>query len=492
MLDMKTSDICQELDNKVFLEKDRQVGVNAPPMHPFCRSTTAPVIDEEFLTSRRAKNPKTGEYDEIPPEMNYKQWKAKYVEGKENVEAIKQEQVKTETPNGNLTNNSFSKQNQTIEEFDSKEFRKNYDNRVNNKSAVQEPATIELDNPVSYGNTEKVYGPIKLQEKQEEVIKQQTKQNERLNEITKDNINRNFPYISKNNILLEGFNDNIVKSVNSAFSNLKNIEQDIYIKTGKHIEFSTIKVIGAGKDFYNIVKNNFWEENKIYLENFYKKHTGKQEVNQDWLKKALQNRENLLKKQSGLVIGQGPLAFNAYEGYYCIDKNHVGIFINPNNIKGFYNSTEEAKKNKFHPPNCYTYQATVSHEAGHAIDELLDLHSNETIINLYNQDKERYDKFKEKRDSLGDPEISLKECKKQFGENFDFLSELSFKLHDERLEKINAGEMEEHWLYHEFIAEAISEILVVGYENARKTAQDVWVEVLNVIKDNKNNNPSIR
>ena len=94
VLDMKTSDICQELDNKVFLEKERQVGVNAPPMHPFCRSTKAPVVDEDFLTSRRAKNPKTGEYDEIPPEMNYKQWKEKYVEGKENVEPIKQEQVK--------------------------------------------------------------------------------------------------------------------------------------------------------------------------------------------------------------------------------------------------------------------------------------------------------------------------------------------------------------------------------------------------------------
>jgi len=93
VLDMKTSDICQELDNKVFFEKDRQVGVNAPPMHPFCRSTTAPVVDEDFLTSRRAKNPKTGEYDEIPPEMNYKQWKEKYVEGKENVEEVKQEQV---------------------------------------------------------------------------------------------------------------------------------------------------------------------------------------------------------------------------------------------------------------------------------------------------------------------------------------------------------------------------------------------------------------
>ena len=32
--------------------------------------------------------------------MNYKQWKEKYVEGKEPVEEVKQEQVKTDTPNG--------------------------------------------------------------------------------------------------------------------------------------------------------------------------------------------------------------------------------------------------------------------------------------------------------------------------------------------------------------------------------------------------------
>ena len=132
------------------------------------------------------------------------------------------------------------------------------------------------------------------------------------------------------------------------------------------------------------------------------------------------------------------------------------------------------------------------HEIGHAIDELLDLHSNATIINLYNQDKQRYDEFIGRRDSLGDPEIALKECKIKYGEDFDFLSEWSFKLHDERLKKINAGEMEEHWLYHEFIAEAISEFLVVGKQNASQIAKNVWVEVLNVIKDNKNNNPSIR
>ena len=147
VLDMKTSDICQELDNKVFLEKDRQVGVNAPPMHPFCRSTTAPVIDEEFLTSRRAKNPKTGEYDEIPPEMNYKQWKEKYVEGKENVEPVKQEQVKTDTPNGyeiKLENKNADNQYfDTPLESKTSEFDSNaYEDRVK-KQAEKNNALIE-------------------------------------------------------------------------------------------------------------------------------------------------------------------------------------------------------------------------------------------------------------------------------------------------------------------------------------------------------------
>lgn len=44
ILDNNTSDICKTLDNKVFLVKDAQVGVNYPPMHPNCRSTTIAVF----------------------------------------------------------------------------------------------------------------------------------------------------------------------------------------------------------------------------------------------------------------------------------------------------------------------------------------------------------------------------------------------------------------------------------------------------------------
>lgn len=39
VLDNRTSCICRDLDGKVFDVKDAEVGVNFPPMHPFCRST---------------------------------------------------------------------------------------------------------------------------------------------------------------------------------------------------------------------------------------------------------------------------------------------------------------------------------------------------------------------------------------------------------------------------------------------------------------------
>lgn len=44
IIDDKTSEICEDLDGEIFLVKDAKVGVNFPPMHPNCRSTTAPVV----------------------------------------------------------------------------------------------------------------------------------------------------------------------------------------------------------------------------------------------------------------------------------------------------------------------------------------------------------------------------------------------------------------------------------------------------------------
>ncbi|EGQ3459773.1 head protein [Staphylococcus pseudintermedius] len=56
--DEKTSKICRHYDKKVFKVKDMVPGVNAPPMHPHCRSTTVPHVGnwrDKFFKDRQGK-----------------------------------------------------------------------------------------------------------------------------------------------------------------------------------------------------------------------------------------------------------------------------------------------------------------------------------------------------------------------------------------------------------------------------------------------------
>lgn len=51
-LDSRTSQICSELNGEIFEIKKIAVGLNYPPMHPRCRSTTIPIIDYESLVKQ--------------------------------------------------------------------------------------------------------------------------------------------------------------------------------------------------------------------------------------------------------------------------------------------------------------------------------------------------------------------------------------------------------------------------------------------------------
>lgn len=72
-LDGKTSEICRELDGKVFDVKDAVLGKNYPPMHPNCRSTTVCHFADDKVTERIAKD-KRGKYYSVPSDMTYKEW----------------------------------------------------------------------------------------------------------------------------------------------------------------------------------------------------------------------------------------------------------------------------------------------------------------------------------------------------------------------------------------------------------------------------------
>lgn len=84
-LDNRTSIMCQENDNEVYDYKDRKVGVNFPPLHPNCRSTTRGYLGEEAeeLLKRRARNPITGR-NELIDNISYKEWIKKHISFQEN------------------------------------------------------------------------------------------------------------------------------------------------------------------------------------------------------------------------------------------------------------------------------------------------------------------------------------------------------------------------------------------------------------------------
>lgn len=83
-LDNRTSDICKSLDGEVYDLKNKEVGVNYPPMHPNCRSTTIPYfpvddIDLKYGIGERVARNNDGKLYYVPSDMTYKQWEQTFV-----------------------------------------------------------------------------------------------------------------------------------------------------------------------------------------------------------------------------------------------------------------------------------------------------------------------------------------------------------------------------------------------------------------------------
>lgn len=78
-LDMKTSDICRSMDGKVFEVSEQEVGVNCPPLHGHCRSTTVPRFKDEENPGERFARDKEGKVYYVPGDIDYRKWYNDYV-----------------------------------------------------------------------------------------------------------------------------------------------------------------------------------------------------------------------------------------------------------------------------------------------------------------------------------------------------------------------------------------------------------------------------
>ncbi|MBQ6630563.1 MAG: minor capsid protein [Romboutsia sp.] len=72
-LDKRTCESCGALDGEIFKLSERTVGVNSSPLHPLCRCTELPYIEDDIST-RFARDEK-GKGIEIPSSMDYDTWK---------------------------------------------------------------------------------------------------------------------------------------------------------------------------------------------------------------------------------------------------------------------------------------------------------------------------------------------------------------------------------------------------------------------------------
>lgn len=77
-LDHATCPLCGAMDGKVLKMSEYQVGLTAPPFHPWCRCCTCPYFEDmEGMGERYARDAVTGERYKVPGSMTYEQWKAK-------------------------------------------------------------------------------------------------------------------------------------------------------------------------------------------------------------------------------------------------------------------------------------------------------------------------------------------------------------------------------------------------------------------------------
>lgn len=78
-LDNKTSPICRRMDGKIVQRKDAKPGITIPPFHCHCRSTTVPYIPAVYGSERAARDPKTGKTVFVDGELDYGEWKKRYI-----------------------------------------------------------------------------------------------------------------------------------------------------------------------------------------------------------------------------------------------------------------------------------------------------------------------------------------------------------------------------------------------------------------------------
>lgn len=93
-LDSRTSDICASMDGKIFKVSEAQSGINMPPLHPHCRSTTIPHFPKDEIGDNIIDRIARDENDEsyfVGEDVTYREWTEKYASASYAKKVLEQE-----------------------------------------------------------------------------------------------------------------------------------------------------------------------------------------------------------------------------------------------------------------------------------------------------------------------------------------------------------------------------------------------------------------
>lgn len=72
-------ELCGALDGQVFKMSDYQVGLTAPPFHPWCRCCICPYFEDMARLGERWTRKPDGSTEKVPADMSFEEWKGKFV-----------------------------------------------------------------------------------------------------------------------------------------------------------------------------------------------------------------------------------------------------------------------------------------------------------------------------------------------------------------------------------------------------------------------------
>lgn len=84
-LDKRTSNQCRDMDGEVIPIDEAKPGVNYPPLHAYCRSTTIPIFEDDVQPEpgERAARGKDGKTYSVPGNITYKKWAEEHAKNAE-------------------------------------------------------------------------------------------------------------------------------------------------------------------------------------------------------------------------------------------------------------------------------------------------------------------------------------------------------------------------------------------------------------------------